>query len=306
MKGIILAGGYGTRLFPITKVVSKQLLPIYDKPMIYYPLSILMMAKIKEILVISTPKDIGSYQILLGDGSQLGISIKYVIQEQPRGLADAFIVGESFIGNSDVSLILGDNVFCGEELNQILGEMNKEVDSALIFAYPVMNPTEFGVVEFDALNTVISIEEKPSNPKSNYAVPGLYFYNNAVVKIAKDIEASDRGELEITDVNRVYLERQQLKVKLLDQGIKWFDTGSCRGLMEASNYINNYQKDKNQYVGCIEEVAYMNDYINDYDLIALADKLSSTEYGKYLLSLIGKKIRNRAETAFQSKKEVLK
>ncbi|PKM50479.1 MAG: glucose-1-phosphate thymidylyltransferase [Firmicutes bacterium HGW-Firmicutes-7] len=289
MKGIILAGGFGTRLFPITKVVSKQLLPIYDKPMIYYPLSVLMMANIREILVISTPKDISNYKILLGDGSHLGISLNYKIQDQPRGLADAFIVGESFIADSDVSLILGDNVFCGEQLNKILNGISIE-NNALIFAYPVSNPSDFGVVAFDSANNVHSIEEKPMYPMSNYAVPGLYFYNNKVVKIAKDIEASARGELEITDINRIYLDQKKLKVKLLNNEVKWFDTGSCGGLIEASNYIHNYQKDNGKYVGCIEEVAYDKGYINDYDLIALADKLKSTDYGKYLLSLLSRDI----------------
>ncbi|PKM94130.1 MAG: glucose-1-phosphate thymidylyltransferase [Firmicutes bacterium HGW-Firmicutes-1] len=294
MKGIILAGGYGTRLFPMTKVVSKQLLPIYDKPMIYYPLSVLMMANIRKILIISTPKDIVNYQILLGDGSQLGMDFSYKIQEQPRGLADAFIVGETFIRNSEVALILGDNVFCGEELNRILDGIHKEKNTALIFAYPVTNPSEFGVVEFDVHNNVKSIEEKPVLPKSHYAVPGLYFYNNHVIEIAKNIKASDRGELEITDVNLTYMKRQQLKVKLLDESIKWFDTGSCSGLLEASKYIHKYQNEKNKYIGCIEEIAFSKGYINEYELIALADGLRNADYGKYLLSL------------FNVKKEVLK
>lgn len=288
MKGIILAGGLGTRLYPLTKVVSKQLLPIYDKPMIYYPLSVLMIANIKEILIISTPKDLKYYQSLLEDGSQLGISLSYKIQEEPRGLADSFIVGESFIGNSDVALILGDNIFSGHHLNDVFNVTRKHEDKALIFAYPVTNPSEFGVVEFDSQNNVKSIEEKPILPKSHYAVPGLYFYDSGVVEIAKGMKASARGELEITDLNRMYLNDHELKVQVLTKDIVWFDTGSYKGLLEASNYIKEFQESNHQYIGCIEEIAYIKGYINSKELTELADQLSKTEYGKYLYGLLGR------------------
>ncbi len=284
MKGIILAGGLGTRLHPLTKVVSKQLLPIYDKPMIYYPLAILMMAHIRDILILSTPKDLPCYETLLGDGSQLGIALTYQVQEQPRGLADAFIVGESFIGSSTVALILGDNIFCGDYLEEMFKETIIERDEALIFAYPVDNPSEFGVVEFDTHNIVKSIEEKPLHPRSRYAIPGLYFYGNSVVEIAKGIKASPRGELEITDVNGVYLERQSLKVTILPDDIMWFDTGSYNGLLKASNYIHGLQKN-HQYMGCIEEIAFSKGYISYSELKLLAKQLDKTDYGKHLLTL---------------------
>lgn len=290
MKGIILAGGYGTRLYPVTKVISKQLLPVYDKPMIYYPLSVLMRSNIREILIISTPKDINFYQELLGDGSQLGISLTYKLQDKPRGLADAFVVGETFIGKDDVALILGDNIFWGESLNETLNDLQKNKNDALIFAYPVSNPSEFGVVEFDDNYNVLTIEEKPIHPKSKFAVPGLYFYPNDVVDIAKDLEASTRGELEITDVNRAYLKQERLKTIVLPEDIMWFDTGSHEGLLQASCYIQIYQEVNHHYIGCIEEIAYLKKYITDEQLRLNAESLLKNEYGKYLLSLLERKV----------------
>ena len=285
MKGIILAGGLGTRLHPLTKSISKQILPIYDKPMIYYPLSILMLAGIREILIISTPRDTLVFKDLLGDGKNLGISIQYKIQDEPKGLAQAFILGESFIGNENVALILGDNIFYGSEFTQKLENAIKRKDGATIFGYIVEEPRDFGVVEFDDKFNVLSIEEKPSMPKSNYAVPGLYFYDNQVVEIAKAVKPSQRGELEITSINNEYLKMNKLKVELLGRGMAWLDTGTYNGLLDASNFISTIQKRQGLYVGCIEEIAYRKGYINKNQLIDQAKYLQKTAYGKYLLKI---------------------
>lgn len=283
MKGIILAGGSGTRLYPITKVVSKQILPLYDKPMIYYPLSVLMLAKIREILIISTPRDIGTFESLLGDGHQLGLELSYIVQNEPKGLAQAFILGESFIGSDDVCLILGDNVFYGNDLGHLLINAVNHVSSkrgGMIFGYYVNDPTSYGVAEFDKSGKVLGIEEKPSKPKSNYAIPGLYFYDNQVVEIAKNIKPSPRGELEITDVNNEYLRRGQLKLQRMGRGMAWLDTGTCDGLLEAANFIATIQKRQGLYVSCIEEIAFRNKWITADQLRQLADE--KTDYGKYI------------------------
>lgn len=285
MKGIILAGGSGTRLFPMTKVVSKQLVPIYDKPMIYYPLSVLMLANIREVLLISNPEYIDLYKGLLGDGSQVGMKIEYKIQEKPRGLADAFIVGEEFIGDDNVCLILGDNVFYGYGFSGILKEAGNLQDGGLIFGYYVNNPKEFGVIEFDDDMKAISIEEKPEKPKSHYAVPGLYFYDNSVIDIAKNIKPSARGEIEITDVNRTYMEQNRLKVNVLGRGFAWLDTGTPDGLLEAANFVNTIQNRQGLKVSCIEEIAYKRDWISKQQLLVLANNLKKTEYGEYLMKL---------------------
>jgi glucose-1-phosphate thymidylyltransferase len=290
MKGIILAGGSGTRLYPITKAVSKQILPIYDKPMIYYPLSVLMLAGIREILIISTPRDIGTFKELLGDGTQLGLRLEYAIQDKPRGLADAFIVGEEFIGNDRVALVLGDNIFYGYGFSERLERAVKREEGATIFGYHVSDPTQFGVVEFDKDNNVVSIEEKPKVPKSNYAVPGLYFYDNDVVKIAKNIKPSPRGELEITAVNNEYLKRGKLKVELFGRGMAWLDTGTHRGLLDAANFVEAIQTRQGLYVACIEEIAYRKGFIDKNELIALAEPLSKIEYGQYLLKVAEEKL----------------
>jgi len=285
MKGIILAGGSGTRLHPLTLAVSKQLMPVYDKPMIYYPLSILMMAGIREILIISTPHDLPHFEKLLGTGENLGCQFSYAVQEVPNGLAQAFVIGEEFIGNDKVALILGDNIFYGRGMAKMLQEIN-DPDGGVVFAYHVSDPERYGVVEFDTDQKVISIEEKPSAPKSNYAVPGLYFYDNEVVNIAKNIAPSARGEYEITDVNREYLERGKLKVAILNRGTAWLDTGTFASLMQAGQFVQVIEERQGLKIGCIEEVAYRMGFIDKAQLIALAEPLKKSGYGNYLHSVI--------------------
>ena len=285
MKGIILAGGKGTRLYPMTKIISKQLLPIYDKPMIYYPLSTLLLAGIKDILIISTPSDLPMYRELLGDGSRIGIRLQYKEQQAPRGLAEAFILGEEFIGDDDVCLILGDNIFYGKDFTKLLKTAISQLNGATIFGYYVKNPTAFGVVEFDENNRVISIEEKPQKPKSDFAVPGLYFYNNDVIRIAKTITPSARGELEITAVNNAYLQMGQLDVQLMPRGMAWLDTGTPAGIIKASEFVQTLQEMQGLYVSCIEEIAWRRGFISTEQLQALGQELIMTDYGKYLLSI---------------------
>ena len=285
MKGIILAGGSGTRLYPLTRSVSKQILPIYDKPMIYYPLSVLMLAGIREVLIISTPRDIRCFQELLQDGSEFGMKIEYKIQEKPNGLAEAFIIGEEFIGEDSVSLVLGDNIFFGQAFTPILKKAAKLEKGAEIFGYLVKDPREYGVVEFDENRNVLSLEEKPEHPKSKFAVPGLYFYDNTVVEKAKNLKPSKRGELEITDLNKLYLEEKALKVNLLGRGFAWLDTGNHKNLLQASNFIETIQERQGNYVACIEEIAYKNGWITKEELLKLAEPLLKTEYGKYLVDI---------------------
>ncbi|MBQ3426738.1 MAG: glucose-1-phosphate thymidylyltransferase RfbA [Clostridia bacterium] len=288
MKGIILAGGKGTRLYPNTIVVSKQLLPIYDKPLIYYPLSVLLLAGIREILLISTPDDIDNYRQLLGDGSDIGVRMEYKVQDKPRGLADAFIIGADFIGDDSVCLVLGDNVFYGQSFSKLLKSAIETAEKygANIFGYMVKHPKEFGVVEFDEEGKVISIEEKPQKPKSNYAVPGLYFYDNDVVEIAKNVKPSARGEIEITSINNEYLKRGQLRVTLMGRGMAWLDTGSPKGMYKASGFVKTLQEMQGFHISCIEEIAWRRGFIDDEQLKRIGEKLSMTEYGQYLLSLV--------------------
>lgn len=285
MKGIVLAGGKGTRLYPMTKAVSKQLLPIYDKPLIYYPLSILLLAGLRDILIISTPEDTPVYEKLLGDGSRLGVCLSYQVQQAPRGLAEAFIVGESFIGTDSVCLILGDNMFYGQNMSRILWNARDRKSGATIFGYPVKDPRTFGVVEFDKDRNVLSLEEKPAIPKSNYAVPGLYFYDNQVVDIAKRIRPSSRGELEITSVNNEYLRMGQLHVELMGRGMAWLDTGTPQGMLKAAEYVEAVQSRQGFYISCLEEIAWRRGFISRAQLQTLGEELKMTEYGQYLLSI---------------------
>lgn len=285
MKGIVLAGGSGTRLYPLTKAISKQIMPVYDKPMIYYPLSTLMLAGIREIMIISTPRDLPVFEELLGDGSQLGMHFEYAVQEYPRGLADAFIIGADFIGNDSVALVLGDNIFYGQSFSKLLRDVAQRESGATIFGYYVRDPREYGVVEFDENGKALSIEEKPENPRSNYAVPGLYFYDNDVVEIAKNVKPSARGEIEITSINNEYLNRGTLRVETMGRGFAWLDTGNHDSLLDAANFVAAFQKRQGLYVSCIEEIAYKRGFIDKEQLLKLAEPLMKTEYGKYLVEV---------------------
>ena len=285
MKGIILAGGSGTRLYPLTKAISKQIMPVYDKPMIYYPLSILMLADIREILIISTPRDLPIFKGLLGTGEQLGLTLSYAVQEAPRGLADAFIIGEEFIGKDSVALVLGDNIFYGQSFSKVLRTVASREKGATIFGYYVRDPREYGVVEFDEDGKALSIEEKPEHPKSNYAVPGLYFYDNDVVEIAKNVKPSARGEIEITAVNNEYLRRGTLRVETLGRGFAWLDTGSHDSLLDAADFVSAFQKRQGLYISCIEEIAFKRGFISREQLLKLAEPLMKTDYGKYMVEV---------------------
>lgn len=285
MKGIILAGGSGTRLYPLTKAISKQIMPVYDKPMIYYPLSILMLADIREILIISTPRDLPIFKELLGNGEQLGLTLSYAVQEAPRGLADAFIIGEGFIGKDSVALVLGDNIFYGQSFSKVLRTVASREKGATIFGYYVRDPREYGVVEFDEDGKALSIEEKPEHPKSNYAVPGLYFYDNDVVEIAKSVKPSARGEIEITAVNNEYLRRGTLRVETLGRGFAWLDTGSHDSLLDAADFVSAFQKRQGLYISCIEEIAFKRGFISREQLLKLAEPLMKTDYGKYMVEV---------------------
>lgn len=286
MKGIVLAGGKGTRLYPMTRAISKQLLPIYDKPMVYYPISILILASIRDILIISTPQDIHFYKELLGDGKQMGVNFSYAVQKEPKGIADAFIVGEEFIGDDNVCLILGDNILYGQDLSKVLKEAKKLEDGAVIFGYRLQDVSSFGVVEFDKEGNVLSLEEKPKEPKSNYAIPGLYFYDNSVIEIAKNVVPSARGEIEITSINNEYLRLKKLKVMLLGRGMAWLDAGTPNGMLQASEYVQAVQDRQGLFISCLEEIAWRRGFIDDKQLEVIGEQLKMTRYGEYILSLL--------------------